>query len=243
MMGAALCVAAVLVGSQPAVDESPPADPGSRPQTHPGIRMVDARIDDARRVRFFRNGVQVALGASQLALGGYALSIDGSKAVRRTGIKQVASGGVAVAVGGVFLFLPSSLERLTEDPEYEALRRAPSDPDAVRGFERRFESRARQARILRYLSAAGYLTAGVVVTTWGGVSLALEQPNGRDDGRVWGLATINSGLLLMAGGVLDFLIRSPIERTLQDYRGERPAPRVVVSVRPGLRGCAFSLQF
>ncbi len=185
------------------------------------------------------------MGASQLGLGVLAITsaYDRGPAVQRLAVKQVVAGSAAVAVGSVFMFLPSSLEKLTKDPEYLALQQRPTDPGALRRFETRWVERAASARTLRLLAGSLTLSAGVGVSAWGGISLDLEDRGAREGDTVWALATVNAGLLLVASGVFDLVIRSPIERALLDYRSDGPTRTFSVSVSPTPGGGSVAVRF
>lgn len=220
---------------------APPTDVPSAADT--ALRTVDVNVDDARRQRFVANGIEAGVGAAQLSLGVAALTTlePRGPAVQRIAIKQVVAGTAALGVGLTFLVLPSPLERLQRTPEYDRLRRSPDDPSALAAFERTWQRKARVARALRLVSGSITLAAGVGVTAWGSASLGLDDPNGREGGATWGVATVNAGLLLMAAGIVDLALRAPIERAWRDYRytGGGRAPRV--QARFG--GTSLSLRF
>jgi hypothetical protein len=199
--------------------------------------FIDSGARQARRNRLIRSSLDLSFGAVQVVAGTYALVRlwDRGSGVQRHAIKEVVAGGAAIIVGSVFLGLTSQMEKLRRDPEYLRVVEDPGDRAALVALERRWQRRAKTARVLRLVSGGLTLAAGTGLATWGIVSLALGDPDREDGGTLWGLATTTGGAFLMVGGGLDLGLKSPAEDSWDAYvEGAAPTARARVSVSPGL---------
>ncbi len=222
---------------------APPASPTPDVPRPDAVAHVGARVESARRRRLVTHGIGVAVGVPQLGLGVFALGYDRGPGVRRLALTHTISGSAAVVAGTAFLFLPSPLERLASDPEYAALQRQPHDPAVLRRFEARWAKRARRARVVRLIGGSTALAIGVGLSAGGAVRLGLDGPENRNANTVWALAAINTGILFVARGVLDLIVRSSIEQALRAYRTGGSGRTFSVAAGPGLGAGSLRVRF
>ena len=207
MVNPAIAALAAVLSSAPA--GAPPEAIGA--QTVAAVRDNAAA---ARRARYLKASLGVALGGTTLAFGIYG-NRKMDRLLRPATIGGIVGGSVTVGLSLIDFGVRSELERLERMPSFVALEQDPSDAFALQELQRSWAAAANRARTKRIVMASLNYAVGAGLAIAG--TAFLFQANNADPVRLKGITLSGIGLGMLSAGTYEVVMPSRTEQTWSDY--------------------------
>lgn len=194
-----------------------------------GDSMLEAIVEASEfelRQRRIAGGVGLFSGSVQLTSGTLLMvAADGTgDPMFRAGRIHAISGGASIALGISTLALPSPLARLRRSSAFLTLEHDPQSPRAVQTFDREWKRMARRVRRTRIVIGSISIAAGVALSTFATVQMALGREDSAD--AIVDVSMLATGAGILGTGVSGVILSSEVERAYQRRKKKRHRARV-----------------